>query len=237
MNLESQGAVRIAAIVPAYNEEKTVGNIIRPLLASQIFSEVIVVSDGSTDGTAEVARQAGAKVFNLPTHGGKSKALQHGAAETDADFLSFFDADLIGFTSEHARAIVEPVLAGKLAMSVGWRDRNWFSNFTQRFLPLIGGERAMRRDIFENIPERFIHGFMIEAATNYYCRANGLPYGATLLKGLTVRTKYQKVGWAKALPEYAHMYYQVVKAMVLVRFHKKEFREHFIHEKHHDIRR
>jgi len=225
----------IAAIVPAYNEEKTVADVVKPLVASKLFSEVIVISDGSTDGTAAAARMAGAEIVHeLPMRGGKSHALEHGMAHTDAEFVAFFDADLVGFRSEHAAAIVEPVLAGKLAMCVGWRDRNAFSNFTQRFLPLIGGERAMRRDIFENIPERFIHGFMIEAATNYYCRANDLPYGATLLKGLTVRTKYQKVGWAKALPQYAHMYFQVIKAMILVRLHAKEFREHFVHEKHHD---
>jgi len=229
--------IKIAAIVPAFNEEKTVANVVKPLVDSKLFSEVIVISDGSTDGTAASARAAGATIVHeLPVTGGKSKALQHGVTHTDAEFVAFFDADLKGFTTTHARAIVEPVASGKLAMSVGWRDRNWFSNFTQRFLPLIGGERAMRRDIFENIPERFIHGFMIEAATNYYCRANRLPYGATLLKGLTVRTKYQKVGWAKALPEYAHMYYQVVKAMIMVRMHTKEFREHFVHDKHHDVR-
>jgi glycosyltransferase involved in cell wall biosynthesis len=227
--------MKIAAIVPAYNEEKTVANVVGPLVASKLFDEVIVISDGSTDGTSEAARAAGATtVHELPLNKGKAAALEHGITHTDAEFVAFFDADLIGFTAEHARVIVEQVLSGKLMMSVGWRDRNWFSNFTQRFLPLIGGERAMRRDIFENIPERFIHGSMIEAATNYYCRANHLPYGATLLRGLTVRTKYQKVGWAKALPEYAHMYYQVVKAMVLVRLHTKQFKEHFVHEKHHD---
>jgi glycosyltransferase involved in cell wall biosynthesis len=225
----------IAAIIPAYNEEKTVANVIRPLVDSKLFSEVIVISDGSTDGTAPTARAAGATmVHELPQKGGKSHALEHGITHTDAEFVAFFDADLIGFRAEHVAAIVEPVLAGKLAMCIGWRDRNAFSNFTQRFLPLIGGERAMRRDIFENIPERFIHGFMIEAATNYYCRANRLPYGAVLLKGLTVRTKYQKVGWLKALPQYANMYYQVIKVMILVRLHTKEFREHFVHEKHHD---
>jgi glycosyltransferase involved in cell wall biosynthesis len=225
----------IAAIVPAFNEEKTIASVVKPLVDSKLFSEVIVISDGSTDDTTNAARQAGATlVHDLPKRGGKSAALQHGMAHTDAEYVAFFDADLVGFRAEHAKAIVEPVLAGKLAMCVGWRDRNAFSNFTQRFLPLIGGERAMRRDIFENIPERFIHGFMIEAATNYYCRANGLPYGAVLLNGLTVRTKYQKVGWAKALPQYAHMYYQVVRAMILVRSHTSDFKEHFVHEKHHD---
>jgi glycosyltransferase involved in cell wall biosynthesis len=225
--------MKISAIIPAYNEEKTVADVVRPLVESKLFDKVIVISDGSSDATAERARAAGADVVHqLPKNGGKSGALAHGVTHTDAELVAFFDADLVGFTAAHAAAIVEPVLSGNLAMCVSWRDRNPFANFIQRFLPLIGGERAMRREVFESIPERYVHGFMIEAATNYYCRANKLPYGAVLLKGLRVRTKYQKVGWLKALPQYAHMFYQVAKAIVLVRRHRREFVEHFVNEKH-----
>lgn len=93
----------------------------------------------------------------------------------------------------------------------------------------------MRRQIFETIPDRYVRGFMIESATNYYCRANDLPYGGTLLPGLTMRKKYQKVGWPKAIIEYAHMYWQVAKAMIVVRMHTHEFRMRFIHEKHRNV--
>jgi polyisoprenyl-phosphate glycosyltransferase len=235
--------MNIAAIVPAYNEEKTIASVVKPLVDSKLFSDIIVISDGSTDGTAEAARKAGATtVHELPfrTSAGKSKgqALEHGVTHSDADIVAFFDADLIGFTVEHVNKMVAPVLSGERAMNTGWRDRGPVGNFIQEhFMPLIGGERVLLREIFESIPDRFIRGFMIEAATNYYCRANGLKYGGTLLPGLTMRKKYQKVGWRKAIGEYAFMYYQVAKAMSLVRFHKKEFREHFIHEKHHDNER
>lgn len=226
---------KIAAIVPAFNEEKTIANVVKPLVASKLFTEVIVISDGSSDNTAEAARQAGATIVHeLPKNGGKGMALQHGVTHTDADFVAFFDADLINFKPEHALAIVEPVITGKRAMNCGWRDRGPVFNFLQRFFPLIGGERAMNREIFEIIPDRFIRGFMIEAATDFYCRANHLPYGATLLPGLTMRKKYQKVGWRRALVEYINMYFQVAKAMILVRLHAKEFKGHFIHEKHHN---
>jgi polyisoprenyl-phosphate glycosyltransferase len=227
---------KLAAIVPAYNEEKTIADVVRTLVASRIFNEVIVVSDGSTDGTAEAARAAGATlVHNLPKRDGKGAALEHGVAHTDAEIVAFFDADLIGFTVEHARALVAPVLEGKRTMNTGWRDRGAVGNFIQmHFMPLIGGERAMPRVAFEAIPDKYLRGFMIEAATNYYCRANGLKYGGTLFPGLTMRKKYQKVGWRRALGEYARMYWQVAKAMIVVRWRAHEFKTHFIHEKHHD---
>lgn len=227
---------KIAAIVPAYNEEETVGGVVEPLVESGLFSDIIVISDGSTDGTAEAARLAGATlVHELPKRAGKGAALEHGMAHTDADFVAFFDADLIGFTPEHARLLIDPVVRGARAMNTGWRDRGALWNFVQeRFMPLIGGERAMGRHIFEDIPSRYVRGFMIEAATDYYCRANKLPYGGTMLPGLTMRKKYQKVGWAKAIGEYAHMYWQVAAAMVRVRMHAKDFKDNFTHEKHHD---
>jgi len=226
---------KLAAIIPAFNEEKTIAGVVKPLVDSKLFTDIIVISDGSSDNTAALARAAGANIVHeLPKNLGKGASLQHGVTHTDADIIAFFDADLINFKPEHAAAIVAPVVSGARAMNCGWRDRGPVANFFQRFLPLIGGERALHREIFEAIPDRFIRGFMIEAATDYYCRANHLPYGATLLPGLTMRKKYQKVGWGRALGQYARMYAQVVTAIILVRFHAKEFKGHFIHEKHHD---
>lgn len=229
---------KIAAIIPALNEEATIASVVKALAESRIFDEIMVISDGSHDQTAARAREAGATVHELPHHpgrGGKGQALVHAVTHTDAELIAFFDADLIGFTPDHVRALVEPVMSGKRAMNTGWRDRGAINNFIQmRFMPLIGGERVMQRSIFEAIPDRFLRGFMIEAATNYYCRANGLKYGGTLLPGLTMRKKYQKVGWFRALGEYAFMYWQVAKAMVVVRLSARDFRNHFIHEKHHD---
>jgi glycosyltransferase involved in cell wall biosynthesis len=229
---------KIAAIVPALNEEETIGPVAKTLVDSRVFDEVIVISDGSRDRTAERARAAGAAVHELPEHpgrGGKGQALEHALTHTDAQMIAFFDADLIGLTAEHVRLLVDPVLAGKRAMNTGWRDRGPLWNFIQmHFMPLIGGERVMQRSIFEAIPDKYLRGFMIESALNYYCRANGLKYGGTMLKGLTMRKKFQKVGWPKALAEYASMYWQVAKAMVVVRLRTKDFRGHFIHDKHHD---
>ncbi|MDD2326604.1 MAG: glycosyltransferase family 2 protein [Alphaproteobacteria bacterium] len=209
----------IAAIVAAYNEEPTIGPIIETLAKSQLFRDVVVISDGSTDRTAERAREAGASlVHQLPWKHGKGAAMLHGLAHTDADIIFFLDADLKGLTREHLERILKPVLEGKMAMCVGIRDRGTLGTKLAKHLPLIGGERALTRRVVEDLPDRYVQGFMVESAMNYYCRMHKLPYGTVELPGLHIRRKMQKVGFLKGAKEYIKMGFQIAKAILLVRW-------------------
>lgn len=208
---------RVAAIIPAYNEAETIASVVSIVRASGQVAEVMVVDDGSSDGTAGAAEEAGARVVRLSPNRGKGGAMKAGVAETDAPILLFLDADLIGLKPEHIRALIEPVASGTLAMNVGLRDRGGFVTNMTRHLPLIGGERAMRREVFDRVPERFLKGFMVESALNYRCRADGLAYGTTMLSGLSIRRKYEKVGWLRAIPQYVRMGARVMYGMLIVR--------------------
>lgn len=211
----------VAAIVAAYNEEPTIGPIVKTLVDSKLFREVIVISDGSTDGTADVARAAGASlVHQFPWKHGKGAAMMHGVSHTDAPILFFADADLKGLRKEHLEQILEPVMKGELAMCVGIRDRGRLMMKIAAHLPLIGGERAMQRKVFEDVPDKYMQGFMVESAMNYHCRAHHLPYGTVELPGLQIRRKMQKVGFVKGLGEYLHMWWEVCGAMIVVRLAK-----------------
>jgi len=205
------------AIVPAYNEAKTISPVVSELVRSPYFKEVIVVSDGSTDETAQVAEQAGATVYQLPIKNGKGAAMQHGLAHSETEIVAFFDADLKGFTADHAERIILPVLTGARVMNVGLRDRGSIITGLMHFLPLIGGERAMYRHVFEAIPDRYIQGFMIESALNYYCRSRKLTYGGVKLPGIKIVHKYEKVGYLRGLIEYIKMSIEIIKAMTIVR--------------------
>ena len=209
---------KIAAIIPAYNEEKTIADVVKVAKESDLLNEVIVVSDGSTDKTTSFARKAGADiVLRLPKKSGKGAAMLHGITHTDAEIILFLDADLKGLNTGHIKRLVEPVFRGDKIMLVGIRDRgSILSRMTTR-LPLIGGERAMQRFIIENIPDRYLEGFMAESALNYYCRSRKLPYGRVFLPGLKIRRKMQKVGVLKGLWQYVKMIYSIIKAIVLVR--------------------
>lgn len=217
MTQEPETSTKIVAIVPAYNEEATIGSVVRVLKQSAYLSEVFVISDGSVDRTAQYAREAGAHVHEIPRQGGKGEALLHALMHTDAPVVAFFDADLRGLTVKHIEQLVQPVLDGSRVMNVGLRDRGTCITALTRHLPLIAGERAMRRNVIENVPAQYVKGFMVEAALNYYCRAHGFAYGAVKLKGLSMRRKYEKVGWLRAVLQYVRMFYQVAEAMVVVR--------------------
>jgi len=103
-------------------------------------------------------------------------------------------------------------------MCVGLRDRGRLLTRLSAHLPLISGERAMRRAIFTNIATKYVKGFMIEIALNYYCRSRSLSYGTTYMPGVTIRHKMQKVGFWKGLGQYIKMGYQIMKAIATVRF-------------------
>lgn len=210
-------SARAAAIIPAYNEAKTIAGVVRVLVDSPLLDEVIVVSDGSEDETGRLAEAEGARVFQLPKNSGKGAAMLHGLAHTDASVIVFFDADLRGLTEAHVEQLVLPVQSGSRSMNIGMRDRGRLVSHLAMKLPLIGGERAMSRQVIEGVPPQFLQGFMIESSLNYYCRSRGLTYGSVFLEGLSIRRKYEKVGIFRAVVQYVRMSLEVVKAMIIVR--------------------
>ena len=109
--------MQVSAIIPAFNEAKTIASTCRSLQSVPEIHEIIVVDDGSQDGTADVARAEGATVFSLVENCGKGQALQVGCAASIGDILLLLDADLEE-TAAEARALLEPILRGEAAMSV-----------------------------------------------------------------------------------------------------------------------
>jgi glycosyltransferase involved in cell wall biosynthesis len=85
----------ITVIVPAYNADATLGRCLSALAASRRApDEVIVVDDRSTDGTADRARELGARVIVLPEGRGPAAARNHGARQARGELLVFVDADV-----------------------------------------------------------------------------------------------------------------------------------------------
>jgi glycosyltransferase involved in cell wall biosynthesis len=116
-------ALRRVAIVPAYNEEEAVARVIDELHAFDSGLEVVVVDDGSVDRTAEVARERGAHVVQLPFNLGIGGAVQTGfryAWEQGFDVAVRVDGDGQHDPSELA-AVLAPVLADEADIAVGSR--------------------------------------------------------------------------------------------------------------------
>ncbi|AKB82185.1 glycosyltransferase (family 2) [Methanosarcina barkeri 3] len=123
----------VTVILPAYNEEVYIGSIV--LLTKYYADSVIVVDDGSSDRTAEIARKAGAEVIVHEVNKGKGAALKTGfaaAANFGADIIVTMDSDGQHNPAE-IQKIVDPIIRGKADMVNGSRYLNGLGKNTPSY--------------------------------------------------------------------------------------------------------
>ena len=121
------GRALVSVVVPVYNEAATVGQVVEELLALQLRLEVLLVDDGSTDGSpAELARlaqeHAEVQVLTQPANRGKGAAVRRGITESTGDILLIQDADL-EYSPTDIPALIDPLLSGKADAVFGTRLR------------------------------------------------------------------------------------------------------------------
>jgi glycosyltransferase involved in cell wall biosynthesis len=184
--------LRAAVVIPAYNEAATVADVVEVALQARLADEVLVVDNNSTDETAKAAASAGARVVGCPEKG-KGQAMAAGVAATDADVIVFLDADLVGLKPEHVDRLANTVLEGRAGMACGLFDRGQLQNpVFLRALPILTGQRAVRRDIFERVHIEDQQGYKIEAALNSLCADLEERVESFVCDGLWHRTKEEK---------------------------------------------
>ena len=83
----------ISIVLPAKNESGAIGNTVNKIKALNLIVEILVVNDGSTDNTKEIAEQAGAKVVSHPYSKGNGSAIKTGARHAKGEVIIFMDAD------------------------------------------------------------------------------------------------------------------------------------------------
>jgi LmbE family N-acetylglucosaminyl deacetylase len=153
--------VRVSCVIAAYNEARTVASVIRAVQQVEDVSEVIVVSDGSTDSTAEAAANAGADlIIQLPKNLGKGGAIVAGARRAGEPVLLLLDADLEHLKPHEISALVRSVTARGHDMAVGVMARD----LVQNVLPILSGLRVLHRDALLARPDLANTRYGIEMA-------------------------------------------------------------------------
>lgn len=207
--------MKTVAVIPAYNEEATIDTVAEMLVSHQLIEDVIVISDGSTDNTVKVAQDAGAQVIEQQENLGKGAAMQVGInteLAEKADIILFLDADLLGLTAEHINKLLQPIIAGKVEMTLGvFTKGRMQTDFGHKITPFLSGQRAVKRRVLDNISNLEATRFGVEMALTKYVKENDVEFKKVELRDLTHRMKEEKMGFWRGLIERIKMYWQVIK--------------------------
>jgi glycosyltransferase involved in cell wall biosynthesis len=161
----------VSIIIPVYNEKRTLGSIIEVVRTWKGAHEVIIVDDGSTDGTKALVKSFGTSIrfVRHATNKGKGHALATGILKSRGDVLLFLDGDMVGLTHSDLNRLSASVLTGKADMTLGlvrfWR---WNANGPH---PSITGVRAVKKThIKGHLNVMYDTGYGVEFLLNHIHR-------------------------------------------------------------------
>lgn len=204
---------RVAAIVPAYNEEANIACVLQVLCDVPEIDQIIVVNDGSLDRTGAVA--AGfpkVLVIDQTENQGKGAALKVGAESADADILLFLDADLIGLTVPHVQQLIEPVLDGETEATVGIFDGGRTStDWAQALAPFLSGQRVLRRTLLTGVDHIDASRYGVELQLHRQLKRMGKVPKEVILKDVSQVMKEEKLGLAKGFAARMRMYWEIIR--------------------------
>jgi len=173
--------MKVVVLIPAYNEAELITRTVEAARQIPAVSQVVVVNDGSTDATGELAEKAGALRVDMPRNSGKGAALRAGWQAVEGDVYLLLDADL-GETAAQGNRLLEPILSGRADMTIArftgtqahsgrmgfglarrlaaWAVRHWAGRVIT--CPL-SGQRGVRAEVLERAGG-FAEGFGVELA-------------------------------------------------------------------------
>ncbi len=131
----------VSVIIPALNEEEQIAGVVREVAATSIPVEIIVVDNGSTDATAERAREAGARVVKAPRGYGRACAAGVAALRPQCEIVVFLDgdgSDCPGFMNQ----LVDPIASGTHDFVIGSRTRGQREPGSMNFQQISSGRIA-----------------------------------------------------------------------------------------------
>lgn len=206
----------ISVVVPAYNEAGRISSVLRPVVASKLVDDVIVVDDGSDDGTADEARMFPVRVVELPENCGKSAALDRGVSLAKNDTLLFLDADLVGLTTAHVDKLINCYHEMELDMAVGvFANGRKHTDIAQKINPYVSGQRVMDRKQWERakqcVEEVEEIDFGIEIALSRLASKEDWAREFIKLEGVTHVLKEKKRGLMRGVIDRFKMYGHMIK--------------------------
>ena len=130
--------MRVSFLIPAFNEEATIGEVLERIASLELDAQVIVVDDGSTDGTAAIAESHGATVIRQ-ANAGKGAAIRAAIGAIDGDIAVIQDADM-EYDPAEVPELIEPIVRGVADVVYGSRLRGGKPQRAYLFWHLVGNK-------------------------------------------------------------------------------------------------
>lgn len=194
-------------IVPAFNEEKNIGRVLKPLREENL--PVLVVDDGSTDRTAWVASDERVLLIVFPRNRGKSAAVKE-ALRFNVDKVVLLDADLTGLTRNHALQIKQWISTYNCARIIlkGGRAATTWSHIIS---PVLAGQRILPMAVLRKFYESSsVTGFQLEVALEDFLKKEGIKQEELVLEGVGQIMKEEKRGFWPGLKARLKMYLDIL---------------------------
>ncbi len=206
--------MKVSAIVPAYNEAGRIEAVIYPLKQAVHVEEIIVVDDGSTDDTTNVARSLGVHVVELPRNVGKAAALDHGVSRAKNDVFLFLDADLVGLRPDHIDRLIQRYEEKQLDMIVGvFKNGRLNTDIAHSIAPYLSGQRVLNRTLWNRLRKSGKLEFGVEMALTKLSLKENWAEERIFLEGVTHVMKEEKRGFSKGLRERLLMYGDILRSL------------------------
>jgi len=192
----------VSAIIPIFNEEKTLKSIVETLISSDLISEVICVNDGSRDGSLKILEsfKDRIKIINLKRNHGKGFALAIGVKKAKGEIVVFIDADLLGLSQEHISTILEPIINNSFRAVLGVPIKDE-SELSYPWIVSLTGERAyFREDLLPYLDDMKKKRYGIEVFLNSLYKESETKI--VPLRNLISPPKWEKRDVLQAIKEY-----------------------------------
>jgi polyisoprenyl-phosphate glycosyltransferase len=206
---------KVSCIIPAYNEEKTIEEVVKKVKESMIFDEVIVINDGSIDRTFEILKKERGIIFvDLEHNVGKGGAVWRGLQCATGEIIVMLDADLVGIEKEHLEKLLKPILDGKCDVCIGviQHKKRWWMSFSQMALSNLSGQQAFWRHLIDDADIKDTR-FGVEIALRNHFKKKGAKTIKIFLPGVGHLMKEQKMGIEEGLRHRGKMFKEVGKEM------------------------
>jgi glycosyltransferase involved in cell wall biosynthesis len=230
VNSSSPQSPLVSVVIPAYNEEHTLEELVRRVLELPFRKEAIVVDDGSRDSTPALLERLngtpGLRSYRLPENRGKGAAVRRGIAESQGDIVVIQDADL-EYDPQDIPRLLEPIVQGRADVVYGSRLRggqpqraHLFWHYAgNRFLTLFTnllynttisdmevGYKAFRGDLIRSLPltsDRF--GFEPEVTAGILRRGDVRLYEVPIAYYGRTYAEGKKITWRDGIAAVVHL--------------------------------